>query len=507
MDSHSIDDWKMSTKVIPYAPTSALLVVVVWLVVSTLRTYLQLRHVPGPFLARFTNLWLAVKMWRGESFADIAPVLDERYGPVVRIGPKTVIFSDANAIPTIYATTNVWRKASTYEPARIVMNGKVQDSFVTTRQEDRVSAIKKHINSAFTFGAISDYEPHVDETVRLMNERVRSHAPTVDLVRWFKLFAFEGICRIAFSDGDFPEQEVQTTLVALKERFNHWQRWLMYPEIEALLYKNPLVRGRMGPSLLTQRAMQRVRERETMLESGAGQVKYADLLDRYMQANKKAPDTFGMATVVGLVMSTIHAGAESTASTLAITTHYLLQHPAAMAELIKELEDAQLASPPSFKSVAKLPYLEAVIKESMRVYNISVFTLDREVPAGGAHVAGVFVPGGTTVAISMMGLARREELWGPEPADFRPERWLEGDSARRNRMERAFMGFGQGKRMCIGQHIAWIEMKKVLPELLLNYEFELIRPKGKLEFYTAIVAFPKELIVKVTPRKRDVHCL
>ncbi|KAH8812814.1 cytochrome P450 [Xylogone sp. PMI_703] len=439
-------------------------------ILGVIRNYIKLRHIPGPFLARFTGLWISVKLWSGESFADITRKLDKEYGPVVRLGPKNVLFTDPSVIPIIYGTNNVFRKAVSYEPAIPVINGRLQDSFVTTRKEERVTVIKKYINSAFTASAIADYEYHVDQTVQLLNDRVTSDAPVVDLVRWLKLFAFETICRIAFSDSNFSEKDVQDTLVGVKERFDHWQRWYALPGLEKLLYKNVFTRGSLSPSLLVKKAIARVNERVTSGGTGT----HADLLDRYLQANQKAPEHFGTETVVGLVISIIHAGAETTASTMAITLHFLLSNSAALNTLLLELESANLGSPPTYKSVSKLPYLEAAIKESMRLNAVTIAPLEREVPKDGAQIGGYYIPGGTAVSINDRALSQRSDIWGRDPEHYRPDRWIEADDSQRSKMERAFNGFGQGKRMCIGKNIAWIEMKKAIPELLLNYKVRTI---------------------------------
>ncbi|KAF5725032.1 hypothetical protein FMUND_245 [Fusarium mundagurra] len=323
-----------------------------------------------------------------------------------------------------------------------MVNGKILESFTTTRDERRVHAIKRHINLAFTPSAMSQYESHVDESIRMVNTRISEHAPQINLVRWMELFAFDTMVRIAFSDGNFTENNVRDTIEGVKQRFEHWVQWYAVPNLEKLLFKNPFVRGRTTPSLLTERALKVVQERDAM--GGVGS--HADLLESYMRANDKDPEAFDRGTVVGMVMSTIHAGAETVASTLLDTFRSLLENPACMATLKKELESADLQSPPTLQSVAKLPYLEAALKESMRLNSVNVAPMEREVPAGGAHIGGVYIPGGTAVSINTRGMAGREDVWGPEPNQFRPERWLEADATERSKMERAFPGFGYGKR-------------------------------------------------------------
>ncbi|KAL5590260.1 hypothetical protein FOBRF1_013817 [Fusarium oxysporum] len=200
--------------------------------------------------------------------------------------------------------------------------------------ERRVHAIKRHINSAFTPSTMSQYESHVDESIRMVNTRISEHTPQINLVRWMELFAFDTMVRIAFSDGNFTENSVHDTIEGVKQRFEHW-------------------------------------------------------VQCYMRANHKDPEAFDRGTVVGMVISTIHAGAETVASTLLDTFRSLLENPTCMATLKKELEGAGLESPPTLPSVAKLPYLEAALKESMRLNSVNVAPMEREVPAGGAHIRGV----------------------------------------------------------------------------------------------------------------------
>lgn len=68
-----------------------------------LRTW-DLGHIPGPLGARLTNFWLAIKFWKGELFSDIAQLELQKYGPVVRYGPRRVLFSDLSAVGVIFNT-------------------------------------------------------------------------------------------------------------------------------------------------------------------------------------------------------------------------------------------------------------------------------------------------------------------------------------------------------------------------------------------------------------------
>ena len=71
--------------------------------------YFRLRHVPGPLLAAFTDLWRAYNQNFG-NFTNKLSQLHREYGPIVRIGPNTVSFSDAAAVGTIYSMHGEFRK-------------------------------------------------------------------------------------------------------------------------------------------------------------------------------------------------------------------------------------------------------------------------------------------------------------------------------------------------------------------------------------------------------------
>ena len=156
--------------------------------------------------------------------------------------------------------------------------------------------------------------------------------------------------------------------------------------------------------------------------------------------------------------------------------YHLLHTPHALSILRKELTSTtDLASPPSYQSVAKLPYLEAAIKEAQRMNIFTIDPLEREVHREGAMIAGVFIPGGTSVAVNIHAINRNTALWGEDADTYRPERWVEAEPALRSKMERSMLAFGAGKRMCIGQHIAWMEMKKALAQLVLRFDVRRLR--------------------------------
>lgn len=329
--------------------------------------------------------------------------------------------------------------------------------------------MKKHLISAFTTTAILDYEHHVDRNINYLMARLADSDPEVNIAKWTIFFTFDTICNIAFSDdqGFMQKQsDLGNTLEGARQRFQHWHDWQTIPQIEKLLFKNRFSSSVAGTSPLAVLAQERL---QTRLEKG-GLGTHSDLLDRYLQAGERDPVLFDKSSIIGLCISTIHAGAETTAATLNLTLYHLLRHPRAFEKLKDEIRSASLSSPPSWASVLKLRYLEAALKEAMRMNPLLLDPMERDVPAPGLDIGGIFVPGGTVVAVNTHVLNRDPNIWGADVDSYRPERWLEADEVQLSRMERANIFFSAGRRMCIGQHIAWIEMKKFLPELINRFD-------------------------------------
>ncbi|KAK6953949.1 hypothetical protein Daesc_003911 [Daldinia eschscholtzii] len=148
------------------------------------------------------------------------------------------------------------------------------------------------------------------------------------------------------------------------------------------------------------------------------------------------------------VFNFVAGGSDTTSYTMSCAVHYLLTFPEALAKLQAELDQSAHCIRGDFdhKRVQKLPYLNAVIKETLRLSSPVPGCLPRIVPSGGARVGSVYIPAGTAVSISLLCLQQNEKLF-PEPQEFRPERWL-GEEGKR--IEKWNIAFSRGPRQCIG---------------------------------------------------------
>lgn len=134
----------------------------------------------------------------------------------------------------------------------------------------------------------------------------------------------------------------------------------------------------------------------------------------------------------------------------------LATNPAVLQKLREELDAIASEEPITYKETQKLPYLKAVVRESLRMYPSVPAPLYRNVPAGGLTVDGHFIPPGAIVGISSLAQNRDTAIFGKDADVFNPDRWL-GDESEARYLEAALFNFGgAGPRSCPGRDLAMV---------------------------------------------------
>ncbi len=162
------------------------------------------------------------------------------------------------------------------------------------------------------------------------------------------------------------------------------------------------------------------------------------------------------------VLTLLLAGHETTTNALSWAFALLAHHPGAEARLRSELDEAYAADPaPTPLEIAGRPWLTACLDESMRLYPPAWLILRHTDRA--ARLGGHDLPAGSTLVISPFVTQRIPALW-PDAEAFRPERFAPAGTAHpaRRRPQTAYLPFGGGPRLCIGEHFALLEARIVL---------------------------------------------
>jgi len=168
------------------------------------------------------------------------------------------------------------------------------------------------------------------------------------------------------------------------------------------------------------------------------------------------------------ILTILLAGHETVANALTWTWYLLARHPEAEARLHEELDRVLGARVPGFADLAELEWTRMVIEEAMRLYP-PAHTVSRTA-IGEDRIGGVRVPPGAAITISAYLTHRNPNLW-PNPERFAPERFAPEAVAQRHRF--AYLPFGGGPRICIGNGLAMVEAKAIVATIAQRYRVRL----------------------------------
>lgn len=223
-----------------------------------------------------------------------------------------------------------------------------------------------------------------------------------------------------------------------------------------------------------------------------------DILSMLMVAQDEAGELMTEVELRDELMTLLFAGHETTATALAWALYWIHKLPAVKQKLLTEIDS--LGEHPDLNAVLKLPYLEAVCNETLRIYPVGMLIFPR-VANKTVSLAGYELPVGTIIVGSVYSTHQREDLY-PQPQEFRPERFLE-----RQFSTFEFLPFGGGARRCIGSAFALFEMKLALVGVLSHRELELADLRDIPAKRRGLVTAPARPIRMVVKSQRSVPAL
>ncbi len=297
-----------------------------------------------------------------------------------------------------------------------------------------------------------------DEVAR----RVRQ-GEEIDIYEVMLQTAFRIVARALFSEDISDEQ-----LHDLSEKITKVQEFIIYP------IRLPFIR----PALRTlgiQQRYQRIAQSafsilRNLIEKRKAQGQVRDdllqmLLDARYEDNGEPMDAEQLLEEVVILFV---AGHETTANAMAWTFYLLAKHPNALAQLNAALEGLSEQEDLGAQ-LRQMPYVQQVIEESMRLYPPAWIT-DRFSLAPD-EIQGQAIPAKTLVGIFIYGIHHHPDYW-PDPENFQPERF--SAAAKKERPTYAYLPFGGGPRLCIGNNFALLEMQLILAEFVQRFDFQLV---------------------------------
>lgn len=409
------------------------------------RLYLHpIAHIPGPLLPKLTSLWLYYHAYIGDE-ASVIHRLHAQYGPLVRVAPNEVDISDADAIHPIYVAKGGFLKAPCY--ANFDIDGH-KSIFSTTSPEYRAQRAKAVV-SMFSTKSLRDNLEAISWCVDCMVERLGEEARTKEPVNVLKLgraLAVDAVSTHLFRENYNVVGEEGSTLSvsAFVDAFVAVGRFFYLPTTAFVWLEWASEKWLADKE--TEESMMLVDRFVSNLVSGTS-AKSQTYPGRLIAASISSSE------VKAQCKDLLFAGTDSTGMNLATIIRGLVMHPEKYEKLKREVND-NIALADEAEDVQALPYLNAVVKEGLRLSMANPTRLPHVVPMGGWMFKDTLFPANTIVGCSAYELHFNNTVF-PEARAFVPERWLDGTEE----MSKFWFAFGAGSRACIARNLATLELQ------------------------------------------------
>lgn len=340
----------------------------------------------------------------------------------------------------------------------------------------------------FSVKALKQVHDTVENSVLCMMEHIAKHEnnSAFNIHTYFQELTYDVISRLAMGQP-YSEQFNNEGVEIVKEIFMRsnrvlpWYLTVLFPyfenNIKNFFFKHEAVRGGDVGKLLKycetavrERIKERAENEELGLENPHND--FIDILLDYYTESEIEDREFGTTVekkvtaedVIGSCFVFLLAGFDTTANTLAYASYLLAKNPEKMQLVQEEVDRICLSESISYEDVQKMKYLDAVLREALRMYPVAWFACSRECVAT-TTLGEVTIEKGVRVEADVTALHYSKEIWGDNADSFVPERWL--NSTKRHPM--SWIPFGAGPRQCVGMRLGMCEAKTALAHILRKY--------------------------------------
>ncbi|PFH48986.1 hypothetical protein AMATHDRAFT_64081 [Amanita thiersii Skay4041] len=468
-----------------------------------------LSAIPGPWYAAVSDFWLTAHVLRLEQCKTIQRLF-EVYGPVVRVGPNKVVFRDITSARSVYSVHKFDK--SPYYKSLLTNNN---DHAMTTLEHASHAIRRKGYAPHYNLSNLAKFQPEIHESIfELVNalENIAGKTPLECLTLFRHLMvdvvSFTSYGHHASAVRKWAMDERDPLLTAIND---FPKRGILRSAVPTwawnLVCRIPSTRLRQlcdSDKILAEFVSARVYEMRAQMSSA--KITESDkipMLQRLLQYRYSSKEKMPDHDIISECMGHLIAGADTTSTTLA----YLFWELSRRADIVKKLQaelDETMPNSrnlPDISVMQEMPYLNAFIKEGLRLYTAAPSLLERVVPSASKtgspdevfDLMGYGLPAGTVVSTQAWSMHRDATVFH-SPDTFMPERWLESFSNPEElmRMGQYMMPFGTGTRMCGGQNLAQLMLKTIVAALMRN--FDVMAPpetnEVSMEIKDSFVIFP-----------------
>ncbi|KAG4443116.1 hypothetical protein IFR05_001442 [Cadophora sp. M221] len=472
-----------------------------------------LRNIPGPFLAKITGHWRNDRTWRGTWHDDILR-LHERYGPVVRIAPNEVSVVDQKAIKLLYGHGQNTVKTHWYAVWDPPISA---PPLFSARDRKLHSFLRKRVASAYSMTAILKYEKSIQELLDLMIEKLTLQVEAgnhINLGDWTGALAFDAVGVLGFGAPlkqlEKNAADVMNIRSSVLELF-FWSQCMGHYWEQMKLLRNTLTLKLMALAGVEDKitafqnwSIEKVRARMTEKQDG---IEHPDMLGHFFNMKAQNGEPASFPEVLIEAMNLIGAGADTTSIGMRTCIEYVCSRQDVYAKLREEIDNFyqtnNVENPITYVQTQQLPYLNAVVKEALRLRPSIIGQLLRHTPEGGLVIDGKFIPAKTPIGMSPLAQNRDKRVWGEDANEFKPERWLESE-AKTRQLESYNMTFGgNGPRMCVGRNIALVEIHKFLAQMIRAFDVEIVNKERPYVMTSYWFSYQHDFMVTLKTRSHS----
>ncbi|KIY63303.1 cytochrome P450 monooxygenase [Cylindrobasidium torrendii FP15055 ss-10] len=498
----------------------------------------SIKRYPGPWLAKFTDLWLIRVSYNGHRSEDVHR-LHEKHGAFVRLAPNHVSIAIPDALAVVYGHGNGALKSEFYDAFVSIRRG-----LFNTRDRAEHTRKRKIVSHIFSQKNVLEFEPHlrlhvgelIDQWDRLFGLSLKGKSGVegegwegrdgrlwLDVLPWANYLAFDIIGDLAFGapfgmitaakdmavipvkneDGlrsygqdskDVEVKEIPAVKILNDRGEFSMTMGVMPPWLRPLARKTPLFSvGSYAVRCLAGIAIHAVGKRLVTPTDRN------DLLSKLQSGKDDKGNPLGKEELTAEALTLLIAGSDTTSNSTCAIIYYLAREPRAQEKLQKELDEILDENVATAEQVKNLSYLDACINEGLRLHSTSSIGLPRISPPGGLTIEGHHFPEGTILSVPSYTIHRDPKIWGEDIEEFRPERWFEQDQAD---IQKTFNPFSVGPRACVGRNLAQLELQIIIGSILRHFHFVLEKPDQTLETREGFLRKP--LKCRLGIKRRDL---
>ncbi|KAK5997496.1 Cytochrome P450 monooxygenase gsfF-like protein [Cladobotryum mycophilum] len=434
------------------------------------RYYSSLSKYPGPFLGSFSTLWQMRHAMRGNFSKDLHQLhLD--HGDFVRISHREISVTHPDAV-------------------RDVLQAPLRSPKEASRRQ-------KNIGNAYTVSSILPMEPQMDDVLRHMREcffALADAGKAVEVGDFWTWAAFDIVGEVTFSRrfGFLNELRDIGGAIASTGVLMRYATVMGYAiPLHTLLLDNPFMRALNRVF----RFSGNVHAFKVATDALDGREKSSDgkqdMVARWFENLNKSRGSMDLVEIHAAATSNISAGSDTVSAALQSLYYHALQAPDALRLLEEEVLAADAAGAlsdiPQHKEVSQLPYLQACVKEALRMHPAGPWSLPRKAPAQGLKLGDEHFPAGTLLSVNPWVIHYHPKLF-ERPKSFEPERWL--DPERKAKEGQFWIPFGAGYNRCPGRQLAMMEVAKMAALMIRDFEIERADPNQEWKWHNNFSAVP-----------------